>query len=203
MDDDEKTSEFFTRIITQTNAMKSCGEKIEDATIVEKILRTVTPRFDHVVVAIEESGEVERMKVEELQGSLKAHEQRLNERGAEKHSHQGLQAQTTRRGNSFERTLNKNRGKPFEQRVSSRKGSQTGNVTTSDHAESFNKRGMKQAKNWKKKVDRKRIRCYNCDKIGHFSFEFQALNKNHQYGRQESEANLVKEDEEDLGDIVV
>ncbi|XP_019430927.1 PREDICTED: uncharacterized protein LOC109338201 [Lupinus angustifolius] len=126
MDEGEKISEFFTRIITQTNAMKSCGEKIEDARIVETILRIVTPRFDHVVVAIEESENVERMKVEELQGSLEAHEQRLNERGAEKHSHQALQAQTC-----------------------------------------------------------------------------QAPNKNHQYGRQESEANLVKEDEEDLGDIVV
>ncbi|XP_019450627.1 PREDICTED: uncharacterized protein LOC109352898 [Lupinus angustifolius] len=66
MDECEKISEFFTRIITQTNVMKSCGEKIEDAKIVEKILRTVTPRFDHVVVAMEESGKVERMKVEEL-----------------------------------------------------------------------------------------------------------------------------------------
>ncbi|XP_019433657.1 PREDICTED: uncharacterized protein LOC109340423 [Lupinus angustifolius] len=87
MDKGEKIYEFFTRIITQTNAMKSYGEKIEDATIVEKILRIVTPRFDHTVVAIEESGKVEKMKVEELQGSLEAHEQRLNERGAKKHTH--------------------------------------------------------------------------------------------------------------------
>ncbi|XP_019431382.1 PREDICTED: uncharacterized protein LOC109338566 [Lupinus angustifolius] len=147
MDEGEKIFEFFTRINTQTNAMKSCGEKIEDATIVEKITRAVTPRFDHVVVAIEESGKVDRMKVEELQGSIESHEQRLNERGAEKHYHQALQAQTARRGNSFERTFNKNRGKPLEHRVSSRRGSQTSNATTSDHAESFNKRGMKQAKN--------------------------------------------------------
>ncbi|XP_019439015.1 PREDICTED: uncharacterized protein LOC109344718 [Lupinus angustifolius] len=74
MEESEKISEFFTRVITHTNSMKSCGERMDDATIVEKILRTVTPRFDHVVVAIEESGKVERMKVEELQGSLEAHE---------------------------------------------------------------------------------------------------------------------------------
>ncbi|XP_019425081.1 PREDICTED: uncharacterized protein LOC109333958 [Lupinus angustifolius] len=89
---------------------------MDDATIVEKILRTVAPRFDHVVVAIEESGKVERMKVEELQGSLEAHEQRMNERGADRSSHQALQAQTFKKGPQFAKIFNKNRGKGLEQR---------------------------------------------------------------------------------------
>ncbi|RDX93960.1 Copia protein, partial [Mucuna pruriens] len=56
-------------------SMKACGEKL-----VDKILRTLTPQFDHIVVAIEESKDLQRMWVEELQNSLEAHEQRLFER---------------------------------------------------------------------------------------------------------------------------
>ncbi|CAL0304864.1 unnamed protein product [Lupinus luteus] len=126
MEEGDKISEFFTRIISHTNAMKQCGEEMSNATIVEKILRIVTPRFDNMVVAIEETGKVETMNVEELQGSLETHEQRLNERGPDKQSHQALQVQSC-----------------------------------------------------------------------------QAPNKHHQHGRQDSEANLVKGDDEELDDVVV
>ncbi|XP_073224932.1 uncharacterized protein [Cicer arietinum] len=77
MDENERVSEFFNRILILTNSMKSCGEVISDLTIVEKILRTLTPRFNHIVVAIEESRKIDTVKIEELQGSLEAHEQRL------------------------------------------------------------------------------------------------------------------------------
>lgn len=74
MESNERTAQFFNRIITHTHAMKAYSEKISDQTIVEKILQTLTPNFDHIVVAIEESKKLEDLKVEELQGSLEAHE---------------------------------------------------------------------------------------------------------------------------------
>ena len=61
--------------------MKTCGESLSDQMIVEKILRPLSPRFDHIVVAVEELKDLERLKIEELQNSLEAHEQRLNEKG--------------------------------------------------------------------------------------------------------------------------
>ena len=82
MENNEKIAEFFNRVIFHTNAMKNYGEKIIDQTIVEKILKTLNPKFDHIVVAIEESKKLEDLKVEEIQGSLEAHEQRLIERGS-------------------------------------------------------------------------------------------------------------------------
>ncbi|XP_006574107.1 uncharacterized protein LOC114422990 [Glycine soja] len=99
MENNEKIDEFFNRIISHTNAMKNYCEKITDQTIVAKILRNLNPKFDHIVVAIEESKKLEDLKVEELQGSLEAHEQRLIERSSEKSGdHQALQAYTSKRG---------------------------------------------------------------------------------------------------------
>ena len=98
MENNEKIVDFFNRVITHTNAMKNCGEKISNQTIIEKILRTLNPKFDHIVVAIEESKKIGEITIEELQGSLEAHEQRLIERKTEKPGdHQALQAHTLKR----------------------------------------------------------------------------------------------------------
>ncbi|XP_019447323.1 PREDICTED: uncharacterized protein LOC109350551 [Lupinus angustifolius] len=99
MEGNEKVGQFFNRIVSHINAMKACGEKLTDQSVVEKILRTLTPNFDHIVVAIEESKNLEILKIEDLQGSLEAHEQRILERSNERSVNQALQAQVTgRRG---------------------------------------------------------------------------------------------------------
>ena len=75
--------------------MKACDEAMVDSKIVEKVLRTLTPNFDHIVVVIEESKDIENMNVEELQNSLEAHEQRVLERkNNNKVAEQALQAKT-------------------------------------------------------------------------------------------------------------
>lgn len=50
--------------------MRSCDEAMADSNIMEKALITLTPNFDHIVVAIEELKDLEKMTVEELQNSL-------------------------------------------------------------------------------------------------------------------------------------
>ncbi|XP_019431231.1 PREDICTED: uncharacterized protein LOC109338443 [Lupinus angustifolius] len=72
MEDQESIANYFTRIRTLINVMKGCGEKILEQSIVEKILRTLSAKFHHVVVAIEESKDLENLKIDELQGSLEA-----------------------------------------------------------------------------------------------------------------------------------
>ncbi|XP_019427166.1 PREDICTED: uncharacterized protein LOC109335487 [Lupinus angustifolius] len=111
MEMSERIAQFFNRIISLMKQMKACGEVIKDQTIIEKVLRTLTPSFDHIVVAIEESKNLEELKIEELQGSLEAHEQRLIERSTEKSTSQALQAQITRRGGGPYRGGIRNRGR--------------------------------------------------------------------------------------------
>ena len=69
----EKIAEFFTRLTLLRNQMKACEEELKDQMLIEKVLRTLTPKFDHIVVAIEESKDLTSMRLEELQSSLEAH----------------------------------------------------------------------------------------------------------------------------------
>ncbi|XP_019442233.1 PREDICTED: uncharacterized protein LOC109346948 [Lupinus angustifolius] len=93
MEERETISDYLTKILTLTNQMKACGEEVRDQSVIEKVLRTLTLKYDHIVVAIEESKDLGAHKFEELQISLEAHEQRLKERYAEKGEAQALQTQ--------------------------------------------------------------------------------------------------------------
>ncbi|RDX98790.1 hypothetical protein CR513_18238, partial [Mucuna pruriens] len=78
MTEQETIADYFNRIQVVTNSMRAYDEAMTDSKIMEKVLKTLTPSFDHIVVAIEESKD--QMTVEELQNSLKAHEQRVLKR---------------------------------------------------------------------------------------------------------------------------
>ncbi|XP_019427117.1 PREDICTED: uncharacterized protein LOC109335439 [Lupinus angustifolius] len=97
MEEQERVYEYFTRIRSLINLMRSCGEQISEQGIVEKILRTLLAKFDHVVVAIEESKDLEHFKIGELHGSLEAHEQIFLERLNDRQSQQALSVQFQKR----------------------------------------------------------------------------------------------------------
>ncbi|GLT78984.1 hypothetical protein SLA2020_504990 [Shorea laevis] len=84
MESSKTTVTYVSRVLALTNKMKIYGEEYTEQTKVEKILRTLTPKFEHIVVAIEEAHDLSQMTVEELLGSLEAHEQRMNEKRTEK-----------------------------------------------------------------------------------------------------------------------
>lgn len=92
MSEGEKICEYFNKIVTLTNQMKSCGEVITDLMIMEKVMRSLPQKFDHVVAAIEEAKDLSKMTIEELQSSLEAHEMRLAERVQVNKTEQALKA---------------------------------------------------------------------------------------------------------------
>jgi len=79
-EEEESVSQYFDKVINLTNQMTRNGETVTDVMKVEKVLRTLTSRFDHIVVALEESKDLDSMKIEELQASLEAHELGLIDR---------------------------------------------------------------------------------------------------------------------------
>jgi len=75
----ESVTAYFAHSMTVVNKMRSNGAKnLTDLTIIEKILRSMTSKFDYVVCSIEESKDLDVISIDELQSSLVVHEQRMN-----------------------------------------------------------------------------------------------------------------------------
>jgi hypothetical protein len=55
-------------------------------------LRSLNPRFDYVVVTIEEFKKMDKLMVDELMGSLQTHEQKIMKRNGDKKIEHALQS---------------------------------------------------------------------------------------------------------------
>ncbi|XP_019455666.1 PREDICTED: uncharacterized protein LOC109356652 [Lupinus angustifolius] len=173
MKSSERIAQIINRVISHTNAMKASGEKMTDQTIVEKILRSLDPKFDHIVVAIEESKKIEELKIMDLQGygsrgvQISIGRERDQRRGGYKYSQFSDQERSNLDPNDF----------------STRRG------------------GYQKWQGNKKKVDRKKLKCFNCDNIEHFSNECQvSSSQNENRGKHHNEAYLVKKESDECQD---
>ncbi|XP_010484936.1 PREDICTED: uncharacterized protein LOC104763230 [Camelina sativa] len=61
MKNEESIDDYFKRVMSVSNQMRSNGEEMPDSKIVEKILGTLTNKFTYVVVSIEESKDTEKI----------------------------------------------------------------------------------------------------------------------------------------------
>ena len=156
MEEEEPISQYIDKVINLTNQMTRNGENVTDVMKVEKVLRILTSRFNHIVVALEESKDLDSMKIEELHANLEAYELRLidrnKERGKSVSSDQALQAQYVKKGKF------KKGKKPWID-YSNKDGE-----GSTKNQESSKKEDAKHDQ--KKKKD---IQCYNCQKWGHYA----------------------------------
>ncbi|GMY22929.1 Retrovirus-related Pol polyprotein from transposon TNT 1-94 [Fagus crenata] len=63
--------------------LQAFRKEFEQVVIIEKILRSMTSRFDYVVCSVEESNKLDILTIDELQSSLLVHEQRMNGHGGD------------------------------------------------------------------------------------------------------------------------
>jgi hypothetical protein len=89
--------------------MTSQGERVEQLTVVEKILRSMTPKYNYVVCSIEESNDVTTLSIDELQSSLLVHEGRMKGQ-KDQSDEQALKVAGAGRGGGRGRGRNTSRG---------------------------------------------------------------------------------------------
>ncbi|CAJ2671832.1 unnamed protein product [Trifolium pratense] len=77
MKDNESINDYFARTLSIVNKMTAQGHKMDTTDVVEKILCSLTSRFNYVVCSIEQSNDVTSLSIDELQSSLIVQEQRM------------------------------------------------------------------------------------------------------------------------------
>lgn len=80
MKETEIVVEYFDWVIIASNHFRLNGEEVSTNIIVEKILRTLVNKLDHIVSIIKETKDLDYLIIECLMGSLQAHGHHLNQR---------------------------------------------------------------------------------------------------------------------------
>lgn len=73
----EGVSKYFSIVLSVANKMRTYGEQMQDVIVVEKILRSLSEKFNYGVCSIEESKDIDQLSIDELQSSLIVHEQKF------------------------------------------------------------------------------------------------------------------------------
>lgn len=165
MKNTESVSDYFSRTLTIVNRMRIHGEKIEDTFVVEKILRSMAEKFNYVVCSIEEAHDLDTLSLDELQGSLMVHEQKMIRE--EDKQEKALQA-TTNNPNSTSNADRENRKSPHKKPEEQKNETSQGRWRGRDN-------GYRP-----KNVDKSNIECYRCHRYGHYQYECRTnMNKKH------------------------
>ena len=84
MEPSESITNYISQVLALTNQIKTYGKEYKDKTKAEKILQTLTPNFERIIVALEEVCDLTLITIKELFDTLQAHEQHTNEKLIEK-----------------------------------------------------------------------------------------------------------------------
>ena len=189
MKKDEKVSDFSSRFTKIISKLRDLGERLEEKEAVVKQLRSMPVKYDSLTFSLEQYGNMRGLSVDEVIGSLRVHEQRLQERDSREEEQVLLaraynQSKKTDHGSS-----SRGRGRGRGSSRGRGRGRERGRFSRNDKDEEE-----------KKLFDKSKIKCYNCQKMGHFADECYSDIK--MKGKEEK-ANVTEETEEESALMMV
>ncbi|CAM9000028.1 unnamed protein product [Rhodiola kirilowii] len=201
MQKNETIADFNTRVLDISNESFALGEPMSEETLVRKVLRSLPKRYAMKALAVKEAHDVRTVRLDELMGSVQAHEMEMEMDKEEQHKKVkcvGLQSEITdvldKEGEMSEQ-LYVMLARNFMSRLSNE---------GSDPGESANSRIQKEGKFQKKYKTGdygqdnkgKGIQCKECEGYGHIQAECvntckkkNAYNWNNSESNQEGESN--------------
>ncbi|XP_014493452.1 uncharacterized protein LOC106755752 [Vigna radiata var. radiata] len=156
MDENEGVSEFITRVQKMANQLGMNGEEVPPNQVAEKILRNLMDDFESIVVTIEETKDLSTLTMEELAGSLKAHELRKKKKKREP-DNQTLQV----RFNWNKSQITQSRGPGGRGRGGRGRG---GRGRGNDNEDQTGQQNWHDRGQGKDRGDRSRAECFRCGK---------------------------------------
>ncbi|XP_024993120.1 uncharacterized protein LOC112526909 [Cynara cardunculus var. scolymus] len=155
--------EFSSKLSGIATVSASLGGTISQEKLVKKFLTSLPKRFVHIVVALEQVWDLKAVIYEDVVGRLKAYEKRTKDTDKAFDSGEKLLYAKTENSN---RNQDSSRGK---RHGANRGGRGCGRGRGRGNTQYHDNQGVEQKKgNNKKKRDMSTIKCYRCDKYGHF-----------------------------------
>ena len=149
----------FTHIISD---LRNLGETMEEKEVVRRFLRATPAKFDALTLSLEQYGELDKVSLDEVIGSLTVHELRLKERES-REEWQVLLAKAMSKAKLSNENESSSRGRG-KQRGRGRGRGRGRNQPTKEEKD-------------KKPFDKSVIQCYNCQKYDHFAYECRSAKK--------------------------
>jgi hypothetical protein len=162
--EDEAFDEFYTRINDLRNSMVSLGKMVSGVKLIRKILRSLPKCFRIKFTTIEESKDLESMKIEELVRSLQTYEYFLPP--VKKTKAISLKASKKKARVSYEEDSDN------EEDAMAMLAKNFWRLMKNDKFKKFTKRLKKAAKNLSQKKDPRGPRCFECSGFGHIRVDY-------------------------------
>lgn len=179
MKETEQLDEFYMKLNGLVTNIRALGEKVEETYVVKKLLRAVPPKFLQIVSAIEQFGKMEEITVEEVIGSLKAHEERIRGQTDVTEGKLLLTEEEWRKRENTEGQLLLTRDEWLK-----RSGKEGGRSSNENRGRDWG-RGAR---------DRGKLRCFNCGLLGHYAAECRKLRRDRD-GKPEVNLTQINDDE--------
>ncbi|XP_078436631.1 uncharacterized protein LOC144707400 [Wolffia australiana] len=173
IDDTESAKEIWGKLSGIVTEMGSLGEFIEEKVVVPNFLRATPAKFDATTTSIGQFSDIDNMSLDEAVGSLKLHEDKIKDR-QDKRDELAL----------FSRSFKAKKGQ--DDSSSCRRGQRKG-----EKAKGQEESDEDNEKEEMKPFDISKLKCYNCQKFGHFADKCRLPKKKRP--REREETNMVEE----------